>query len=88
MLCTTSHIYVDKVTKCCALNHIYMSPRLLKNMYVSSSVVGSYLWCDIMPVSISHRGGRRGHRERLDALAAPISTPLAPLVLASVLVAL
>jgi len=44
-------IYVDKVTKC----HIYMSPRLLKDMFVSSSVVGSYLWCDIMPVSISQR---------------------------------
>jgi len=50
-LCTKSHINVDKVTKC----HIYMSPRLLKDMFVSSSVVGSYLWCDIMPVSISQR---------------------------------
>jgi len=43
MLCTKSHVYVDKVTKCCALNHICMSPRLLKNMHVSSNVVGSYL---------------------------------------------
>ena len=55
MLCTKSHVYVDKVTTCCALNHIYISPGLLKNMYVLSSVVGSYLLCDIMPVSISHR---------------------------------
>ena len=58
MLCTKSHVYVDKVSKCPALNHIYMSPGLLKNMYVLSSVVGSYLWCDIMPMSISHRGTR------------------------------
>jgi len=58
MLCTKSHVYADKATKCCALNHIFMSPGLLRNMYVLSSVVGSYLWCDIMPVSISHRGTR------------------------------
>jgi len=40
MLYTKSHVYVDKVTTWCALNHIYMSPRLLNNMYVLSSVVG------------------------------------------------
>jgi len=39
MLCTKSRVYVDKDTKCCAPNHICMSPRLLKNTYVSSSVV-------------------------------------------------
>jgi len=58
MLCTKSHVYLDKVTKCCALNHTDMSPGLLKNLYVLSSVVGSYLWCDIMPVSICHRDTR------------------------------
>ena len=55
MLCTKSHVYVDKVTKGCVLNHIHMLPRLLRNMYVLSSFVGSYLWCDIMSVLISHR---------------------------------
>ena len=58
ILCTKSHVYVDKITKCCALNHIYMSPGLLKNMYVLSSVVGSHFLFDIMPVSISHRETR------------------------------
>jgi len=37
MLFTKSHVYVDKVTKCCALHHIYMSARLPKNMHVLSS---------------------------------------------------
>jgi len=56
MWCTKSHVYVHKVSKCSAINHIYMLRGLLENMYVLSSVVGS--WCDIMPISISHRGTR------------------------------
>jgi len=32
MLCNKSHVYVDKVTKCCALNPTYMSPGLLKHI--------------------------------------------------------
>ena len=39
-------------------------------------------------VAINFERGHEGHRERLDALVAPISTPFASLVLASMLVAL
>jgi len=38
--------------------------------------------------SVVTRGGMRGHRERFDALVAPIPTPFATRVLASMLVAL
>ena len=44
MLCTKSHTHVAKITKRCILIHVYMSPRLLKNMCVLSSVVGSCPW--------------------------------------------
>jgi len=42
-LYTESHVFVVKVTKCCVLNHMYMSPRLLKNMHLLSSALGWYL---------------------------------------------